>query len=206
MSILAQLTLAGSDGTFQRAVIQSAATSPWLDETAVDRCAQWLRTTLGTLDLLPALQALPLEKLLSLGAALDEALRPALGHGVFRPQQGQAGLGTTEEDGITRAAARGCLLLGCNGDEQRLFLFAQPGLGEQAALRRLRAGLNAQPFRRRRRRAPSGRPTHRSSDRSRPGRRSRPRNGPVLPAAPTTPRRCLRASWQGERRLLALPL
>ena len=142
MSILAQLTLAGSDGTFQRAVIQSAATSPWLDETAVDRCAQWLRTTLGTLDLLPALQALPLEKLLSLGAALDEALRPALGHGVFRPQQGQAGLGTTEEDGIARAAARGLpLLLGCNGDEQRLFLFAQRGLEEQAALRRLRAGL-----------------------------------------------------------------
>ena len=142
MSILAQLTLDGSEGTFQRAVIQSAATSPWLDEAAVARCQHWLQKELRTPDLLPALRALPLPKLLGLGAALDEALRPELGHGVFRPQQGQAGLGSTEEEGIARAAARGLpLLLGCNGDEQRLFLFAQRGLEEEAALRRLRAGL-----------------------------------------------------------------
>jgi len=142
MSILAQLTLAESEGTFQRAVIQSAATSPWLDEAAVARCRQWLQGELGTPDLLPALRALPVPKLLGLGAALDAALRPVLGHGVFRPQQGQAGLGTTEEDGIARAAARGLpLLLGCNADEQRLFLFAQRGLEAQAALRRLRTGL-----------------------------------------------------------------
>ena len=142
MSILAQLTLAGSEGTFQRAVIQSAATSPWLDEAAVARCQHWLEGTLGTPDLLPALRALPLGKLLALGAAMDEALRPVLGHGVFRPQQGQAGLGASEEEGITRAAETGLpLLLGCNADEQRLFLFAQRGLEEQAALRRLRAGL-----------------------------------------------------------------
>lgn len=147
MSILAQLTLAGSEGTFQRAVIQSAATSPWLDETAAERCAQWLRTTLGTPKLLPALRALPLGTLLRLGAALDEALRPLLGHGVFRPQRGQAGLGMTEEEGISKAAARGLpLLLGCNGNEQRLFLFAQRGLEEQIALRRLRTGLKRSPL------------------------------------------------------------
>ena len=142
MSILAQLTLAGSEGTFQRAVIQSAATSPWLDEAAVARCQHWLQKELRTPDLLPAMRALPLPKLLGLGAALDQALRPELGHGVFRPQQGQAGLGSTEEEGIARAAARGLpLLLGCNGDEQRLFLFAQRGLEQEAALRRLRSGL-----------------------------------------------------------------
>ena len=147
MSILAQLTLAGSAGTFQRAVIQSAATSPWLDEAAVARCRQWLQEELGTPKLLPALRALPLPKLLSLGAALDKALRPELGHGVFRPQQGRAGLGTTEEDGIARAAERGLpLLLGCNADEQRLFLFAQRGIDAQAALRRLDAGLKRSPL------------------------------------------------------------
>ena len=142
MSILAQLTLAGSERTFHRAVIQSAATSPWLDETAVARCRHWLQGELGTSELLPALRALALPKLLTLGAAMDEALRPVLRHGVFRPQLGQAGLGTTEEDGIARAAERGVsLLLGFNREEQRLFLFAQRGLEEQAALRRLRAGL-----------------------------------------------------------------
>ena len=142
VSILAQLTLAGSEGTFQRAVIQSAATSPWLDKAAVARCQHWLQGELGTPDLLSTLRALPLPRLLNLGAALDEALRPVLGHGVFRPQRGEAGLGTADEDGITRAAERGLpLLLGCNANEQRLFLFAQRGLEKQAALRRLRAGL-----------------------------------------------------------------
>ena len=106
MSILAQLTLAGSDGTFERAVIQSAATSPWLDEMAVDRCAQWLRTTLGTLDLPACAASPPPRKAPELGAALDEALRPALGHGVFlgpsRARRGSARRRRTASPGQRR--------------------------------------------------------------------------------------------------------
>lgn len=143
MSILSQLTLAGSEDTFQRAVVQSAATSPWLDPDAVARCHHWLSAHLGTPALLPTLQALTLPALLQLGQDLDTALRGTLGHGVFRPQAGAAGLGPTEEAGLAAAAHRGIpLLLGCTAHEQRLFLFPQRALTQEGALGRLRKGLS----------------------------------------------------------------
>ena len=62
--------------------------------------------------------------------------------GSFGPSRARRGSARRRRTASRRAAARGLpLLLGCNGDEQRLFLFAQRGLEEQAALRRLRAGL-----------------------------------------------------------------
>ena len=105
-----------------------------------DRCAQWLRTTLGTLDLLPALRALPLEKLPSLGAALDEAYARRSAMGSFGPSRARRG----SAQGGTASPGSGAGLPPAprvQRDEQRLFLFAQRGLEEQAALRRLRAGL-----------------------------------------------------------------
>lgn len=141
MCLLTLMGMPAADGLFRAGIAQSGAASWISDQDSAERTRSAMAAELGTAEI-QRWRELPTAHLLAAQQAVEQQLRASTGRGAFRPlldgdlivADGQA----AQSREVNRHRP---LLVGSNGDEQRLFLILRRKLDRPTAQRRLSRAL-----------------------------------------------------------------
>lgn len=143
MCLLTLMGMPAADGLFRSGIAQSGAAS-WIgDHESAARTRAAMAAELGSADL-KSWRKMPHERLLAAQQAVEQRIRGSTGRGAFRPMLDGDLIIADGHSAQTREANRQRpLIVGSNGDEQRLFLVRRRKLDRPTAQARLSRALSS---------------------------------------------------------------
>ncbi|MCC5886495.1 MAG: carboxylesterase family protein [Gammaproteobacteria bacterium] len=143
MCLLTLMGMPAADGLFRAGIAQSGAASWISDQDSAARTQAALAELLGSEDV-RQWRTLPAERLLAAQQAVEERIRASTGRGAFRPLLDGDLIVVDGHDAQSREVNRQrSLIVGSNGDEQRLFLILRRKLDHSTAAARLSRALSS---------------------------------------------------------------
>lgn len=142
MCLLTLMGMPAADGLFRAGIAQSGAAS-WIgDPDSAERTHAAMATELGSADI-QSWRDMPQERLLAAQQVVETRIRASTGRGAFRPLLDGDLIVADGHAAQTREVNRHRpMLVGSNGDEQRLFLILRRKLDSPTALARLSRALS----------------------------------------------------------------